>query len=115
MPESFAIPSFRNHLPVRIHFGEGISEILPSLLAAEGVSRAALIINPPAAKVLADIEASGITITRYDKPAGEPTVDMIDAAAAVLKSSNAQAVIALGGGSVIDTAKAARLCASVRL
>ena len=69
MPESFASPSFRNHLPVRIHFGEGISEILPSLLAAEGVSRAALIIddgllnfNPPAAKVLADIEANGIKI-----------------------------------------------------
>ena len=120
MSESFAIPSFRNHLPVRIHFGEGISGILPSLLAAEGVSRAALIIddgllnfNPPAAKVLADIETSGITITRYDKPAGEPTVDMIDAATEVLKSSNAQAVIALGGGSVIDTAKAARLCAQL--
>lgn len=120
MSESFVIPSFRNHLPVRIHFGEGISGILPSLLLAEGVSRAALIIddgllsfNPPAIKVLADIEASGIEITRYDKPAGEPTVDMIDAAAAVLKSSNAQAVIALGGGSVIDTAKAARLCAQL--
>lgn len=120
MSESFVIPSFRNHLPVRIHFGEGISGILPSLLVAEGVSRAALIIddgllsfNPPAVKVLADIEASGIEITRYDKPAGEPTVDMIDAAAAVLKSSNAQAVIALGGGSVIDTAKAARLCAQL--
>jgi choline dehydrogenase len=120
MSESFLIPSFRNHLPVRIHFGEGISGILPSLLAAEGVSRATLIIddgllkfNPPAAKVLADIEASGITITRYDKPAGEPTVDMIDSATAVLKSSNAQAVIALGGGSVIDTAKAARLCAQL--
>lgn len=120
MSESFVIPSFRNHLPVRIHFGEGISGILPSLLVAEGVSRATLIIddgllsfNPPAVKVLADIEASGIEITRYDKPAGEPTVDMIDAAAAVLKSSNAQAVIALGGGSVIDTAKAARLCAQL--
>lgn len=120
MTQSFVIPSFRNHLPVRIHFGDGISGILPSLLAAEGVSRAALIIddgllnfNPAAAKVLAEVEASGITITRYDKPAGEPTVDMIDAAAAVLSSTNAQAVIALGGGSVIDTAKAARLCAQL--
>lgn len=68
MQESFVIPSFRNHLPVQIHFSEGISAMLPNLLAAEGVSRAALInddgllkFNPPAAKVLADIEASGIT------------------------------------------------------
>lgn len=68
MLESFVMPSFRNHLPVQIHFSEGISGMLPNLLSAEGVSRAALInddgllnFNTPTAKVLSDTEASGAT------------------------------------------------------
>ncbi len=120
MSQPVVVPPFRNHLPVRIHFGDGISGMLPDLLKAEGVERAALIVddglpgfNPPAADVIAAVEAAGITLARYDKPAGEPTVDVIDAATAVVLGSGAQAVIALGGGSVIDTAKDARLCAQL--
>lgn len=114
------VPAFRNHLPVRIQFGDGVRSMLPELLANEGVTRAALVIddglpgfNPAAADVIAALEAAGIDLARYDKPAGEPTVDMIDDAIAVVAGSGAQAVIALGGGSVIDTAKAARLCAQL--
>ncbi|MDO8306735.1 MAG: iron-containing alcohol dehydrogenase [Actinomycetota bacterium] len=120
MSQPVGVPPFRNHLPVRIHFGDGISGMLPDLLKAEGVDRAALIIddglpgfNPPAADIIAAVEAAGIILARYDKPAGEPTVAMIDAATVVVAGSGAQAVIALGGGSVIDTAKAARLCAQL--
>jgi alcohol dehydrogenase len=38
---------------------------------------------------------------------------MVDDATSALKASGAQTLIALGGGSVIDTAKAARLCAQL--
>ena len=38
---------------------------------------------------------------------------MVDAATAALRASGAAAVVAIGGGSVIDTAKAARLCAQL--
>lgn len=120
LAQPVGVPPFRNHLPVQIHFGDGISGLLPDLLKAEGVKRATLIIddglpgfNPPAAAVIAAVEAAGIHLARYDKPAGEPTVDMIDAASAIVAGSGGQAVIALGGGSVIDTAKAARLCAQL--
>lgn len=112
------VPAFRNHLPVRIHFGAGVSAMLPELLAAHGITRALLVtdegldrFNPPAGEAIQRVEDAGITLERYDKPAGEPTVPMIDAATAALATSDAQAVIAVGGGSVIDTAKAARLCA----
>ena len=57
--------------------------------------------------------AEGLTITRFDKPAAEPTIEMVDAATSSLRASGATAVVALGGGSVIDTAKAARLCAQL--
>jgi alcohol dehydrogenase len=107
-------------LPVRIHFGDGISGMLPDLLKAEGVERATLIVddglpgfNPPAAAVIDAVRASGVVLACYNKPAGEPTVAVIDSATAVVFDSGSQAVIALGGGSVIDTAKAARLCAQL--
>ena len=52
-------------------------------------------------------------MTRFDKPAAEPTIEMVDTATAALRASGATAVVAVGGGSVIDTAKAARLCAQL--
>ena len=69
----------------------------------------------PAAKATIDnlIADKNISVTTFEKPAGEPTIDMVDDATRALVASGAQAVVALGGGSVIDTAKAARLCAQL--
>lgn len=121
-PRSVGIAPFRNHLPVRIHFGAGVSGMLADLLAEEGVLRVALIIdagladvNPPAGTLVEMIADAGFSVARYEKPAGEPTIAMIDEAASVISGSAAQAVIAIGGGSVIDTAKAARLCAQAQV
>ncbi|MDH6195177.1 choline dehydrogenase [Mycobacterium frederiksbergense] len=112
-----SIPPFNNHLPVRITFGEGKSHELPDLLRAAGAERVLVLTdenidahNPAVADLLATLTDSGLDITRMDKPAGEPTIDMVDAATAGMARAGAEAVVALGGGSVIDTAKAARLC-----
>ena len=40
----------------------------------------------------------------------EPPIDVVDTVAARIKASGAEAVIALGGGSVMDAAKVASLC-----
>jgi len=48
---------------------------------------------------------------RFEKDAGEPTVAVVERAAAELTASGCDAVVALGGGSSMDTAKAARLVA----
>ena len=113
---------FRNYLPVRISFGDGVSAQLPDLLAEHGASRIFLVVdagvegfNPAAGALIATLAERGITMTRYDKPAGEPTIEMFEEAIARLAESNAQAVVAIGGGSVIDTAKSARLCAQLGL
>ena len=118
---STVIPPFANNLPVRIRFGEGMGGTLPAAIAELGTDRVFLMVdegievhNPAVAALLADVaKADGLSIVRFDKPAGEPTIAMIDDAIAALAASGAGVVVALGGGSVIDTAKAARLGAQL--
>ncbi len=112
------IAAFGNHLPVRIRFGEGVADTLPAVLAEAGSSRPFVMLdegietfNAPVAALLALLDATdGITATRFGKPAGEPTLDMVNDAIAALIAADCDCVVAIGGGSVIDTAKAARLC-----
>ena len=115
------ITAFNNHLPVKVRFGEGVAETLPAVVAELGASKVFLMVdkdiekfNPAAAKLIDQMNAaSGITVTLFEKPAGEPTIQMVDDAIAALKAAGSDVVVALGGGSVIDTAKAARLCAQL--
>ncbi len=114
------VAAFRNHLPVRISFGDNSSHQLPELLAGLGATRAQLIIDAgligfsaAVAETVSRLQGSGITVAIHEKPAGEPTIEMVDRACAALLESRPDAIIALGGGSVIDTAKAARLCAQL--
>jgi alcohol dehydrogenase len=115
------IEAFNNHLPVKVRFGEGKALTLPDVVVECGATKVLLMVDEgiekfnPAAKACIDNlqAASGITVTIFEKPAGEPTIDMVDDATRAVKASGAEAIVALGGGSVIDTAKAARLCAQL--
>jgi alcohol dehydrogenase len=115
------ITAFNNHLPVKVRFGEGVAQTLPAVVAELGTSKVFLMVDKdiekfnPAAKQLIDLmnSAAGISVTLFEKPAGEPTIQMVDDAIAALKAAGSDVVVALGGGSVIDTAKAARLCAQL--
>jgi len=115
------IPAFGNHLPVSVRFGEGTAATLPHVLGEIGAGRVLLLVdegfdrlNPEAAAVLGSLsEDAGVSVARFDKRPLEPTVDMVDDAARALAVSGATALVALGGGSVLDTAKAARLCAQL--
>ena len=116
---SGAVPPFANHLPVRIRFGEGRASELRSVLSELGSTRVFVLVdegierfNPAVSELLGRLDNSeGLTVTRFAKPDGEPTIAMVDDTIAKLVSVGADAVTAIGGGSVIDTAKAARLCA----
>jgi alcohol dehydrogenase len=114
------IPTFANHLPIRIRFGEGVVDTLVDVLRAGDCSCAFLAVDrgleelvPSAASAIAALDRAGIQVTRFVKSPGEPTIDVVDSAASALAAADADAVVAIGGGSVMDTAKAARLCAQL--
>ncbi|HEY7196635.1 MAG TPA: iron-containing alcohol dehydrogenase [Gaiellaceae bacterium] len=115
------IDAFRNHLPVDIRFGEGVVAGLPSIVRAEKARHAFVVLDavaddlPGVAQALASLEAEGVEITRREKETGEPTAREVDAVSEALAGAAPDILIAIGGGSVIDVAKTARLAASARL
>lgn len=120
MSEPHGVAAFRNHLPVRISFGDNTSHQLRDLLAGLAATRALLIIDaglvgfsPAVADTVSMLQGGDITLSIHEKPAGEPTIEMVDSAREAVLRTRPDAIIALGGGSVIDTAKAARLCAQL--
>lgn len=120
MSEPHGVAAFRNHLPVRISFGDNTSHQLRDLLAGLAATRALLIIDaglvgfsPAVADTVSNLQGGDITLSIHEKPAGEPTIEMVDSAREAVLRTRPDAIIALGGGSVIDTAKAARLCAQL--
>ncbi len=115
-----AIRPFSNHLPVRIRFGEGVAGELPRIVGSHEARRVVVMIDdgleeqsPGVAAAMEALGNGGVDVVRFLKPPGEPTIEVVDAAAAALGGAAPEAVIAIGGGSVIDTAKAARLCAQI--
>jgi choline dehydrogenase len=106
------IDPFRNHLPVKVRFGDGVAGQLAAVLEDEGASRPFLIMDrgldgfvPGVAAAIAPLDGA----VRFEKDAGEPTTELVEQAAEALSLSGCDAVVALGGGSSMDTAKAARL------
>jgi alcohol dehydrogenase len=113
------LSAFNNHLPVKIRFGENISETLPEVIKEVASKKAFLMVdegiekfNPAAAALIKKVKSASDVVI-FEKPAGEPTIQMVEDAISALKAAGCDSVIALGGGSVIDTAKAARLCAQL--
>ncbi len=97
----------------RIVFERGAVKKLPGLCA--GFGKHFLIVTGGGSlkrsgvldELLSGMAAQGIASTVYDGASGEPTPDIVDAAAVLGRSAGADAVLGIGGGSALDTAKAA--------
>ena len=98
-----------------IRFGRGITHELGMDLVAMDVRRTMVVIDPalvslPAGEtVLESLEVNGIDYRIFDAVAVEPTDSSFKAAVEFAVSGNFDSIVAVGGGSAIDTAKAANL------
>lgn len=115
-PTSFS--ELRLLAPARILVGAGCRRELPALLAAAGHSRPLVVIDPRlgAAAALQDLLAllvrDGRAPAICDEVPGEPYVETAESIAQRIRSGGHDAVVAVGGGSVIDAAKGAALSAT---
>src|SRR6476620_8548850 len=102
-----------------IVFGSGrIAELASRAMLLAGRNAPVALIADPAldglgitARVLAILAAAGHPTCLYDGLRGEPKASDIDRAAALAREHKARAVVGLGGGSALDTAKLVASCA----
>ena len=98
-----------------VRFGAGVTREVGADLQALGVRRALVITDPtvsrlpPMQTVLASLEAAGIAFDVFDRVRVEPTDESFLEAIAFASRADGDGFVALGGGSAIDTAKAANL------
>ena len=98
-----------------VRYGRGVTGEVGAELADRGLRRVMVVTDPvvatlpPVATVLESLEAEGVRHVLFDRARVEPTDASFREAIAVAAESEVDAFVAVGGGSVIDTAKAANL------
>jgi len=111
------LPCFENHLPRRVLTGRGASESLVELCRANGWRQVFLVSDAGVAsagltqKVSQPLRDAHLLADTFAEVPPEPPVDVVDKIAERIDASGADVIIALGGGSVMDAAKVAALCA----
>jgi alcohol dehydrogenase len=103
---------FSFSVPQNIIVGKGSLKKLPELSAKIGKKHAFIISGPSlermgvVGKCVNELEKGGISADIFTKTEGNPSVETVDAATKAFKESGADYIIALGGGSPMDVAKA---------
>jgi alcohol dehydrogenase class IV len=92
--------------------GEGSSSMIGTLVKNRGIDRVLLVSDLGLAKlgmiapIRASLENANVQVSVYDKTQANPTIDQIEEALKLYHAFNAQGIVALGGGSPMDLAKA---------
>lgn len=96
-----------------LRFGCGECKTLPNMLSDAGFARIGIITGSASFRgskawdqLREDLKHAGISASDH-RVSGEPTPAAVDEIATVLRADDAQAVVAIGGGSVLDAGKAA--------
>ena len=106
---------FDFYSPVKLVFGQPLGEALPIALSDIGAERV-LVLSDAGLKalglvdrVVSNLETGGWRVSAFTQIQTNPTVRDVEAALARAIQAEAQALVALGGGSVIDVGKAVGL------
>ena len=104
--------NFIAHNPTSLHFGKGVIETIGKTVKPLG-SKVLLVYGKGSVKrsglydrIVAQLNQAGATIYEYDGIQPNPLVADVDKAAAIGRENNVDYILAVGGGSVIDSAKA---------
>lgn len=103
---------FRFSVPQDITFGEGSLAKLPEILKKQGAAKALLVSDRGleklgvVEKVKRIAEEAGITVAEFLDVEPNPSVHTVDSTVQAYQESGAESIIALGGGSPMDVAKA---------
>lgn len=107
---------FTFHLPTRFVFGRGVTDRVGAELAAAGYRHALVVYGQGSAvrtgtlgRVLSALDAAGIAHTELSGVRPNPEVGLVREGIELARGCGADLVLAVGGGSVIDTAKAIAL------
>ena len=109
--------TFENNLPRRVITGRGTSEGLLPICQAHGWRRVFLASDAGVeaagltGRVARPLEAAGLLADTFSAVPPEPPIAVVDELASRIVAAKADAVLALGGGSVMDAVKVASLCA----
>jgi alcohol dehydrogenase class IV len=112
-----ADPSFTIELP-QVTFGPGCLAEAGAQANALGLNRVGLFTDKRVARlphvetVEASLRAAGVDVARYDEVSVEPTDQSFQAAARFAAEGRFDAFVSVGGGSVMDTCKAANVYAT---
>ncbi|MBU2602367.1 MAG: iron-containing alcohol dehydrogenase [Actinobacteria bacterium] len=106
-----SLKTFSFQLPTRIEFGNGVSRNVGTeavalggtrvLVVTDAGLRAAGLVDP----VVADLEAAGLSAVIFDDVAPNPRDTSVAAGAELAAAEGADLLVAVGGGSPMDTAK----------
>lgn len=100
-------------IPTRIMLGRGVSQRVAEPLAQVGAKRVLVVTDPGVVKagLVAPVEErlreAGLAYEVYDGVVPDPTVDDVGRCFERARQAGADALVAIGGGSSIDTAKMA--------
>jgi alcohol dehydrogenase len=121
MPDTWK--PFQYYSPIEFVFGPGRLSEVPQRLRGRDVRRVLVVTDRGVVatglveRLESGLRSAGLEIERFADIQSNPTVEQVDAGARVLQDFRADAVVAIGGGSPIDSAKiiiaaAANSCSS---
>lgn len=106
------IPAFVLQTPTPIEFGWGVAAHVGQRASALGISHALIVTDSALADSQAyrntcrALEQAGVAVSSFTDVVLDPTSASVTAAVAAYRAADANGIVALGGGSAMDTAKA---------
>jgi len=103
---------FHFSIPSSVAFAPGTAETVGHLLRGFEISKVLCIYDSEVKKagivdpILASLKASKLEVTEWGSVQPNPTDELVEEGALLAKEAGVEAIVAVGGGSVIDAAKA---------